>query len=300
MFLYGLFKYFNIYLDFTRLLLSHPSRNSHLFEGLFRPSGLFHEPNSFCLFTIIFLVIISCQNFNKINKFVLFLSLFAILISNSVWAYLGFAIILFGLLIEKKFKFFFILFLIFTFTQNFWLLDNTKIRINETKNDILNVFKFKQILNSKKNTTENQISNNKKSKKVFQDPSGNERLFRVEVKEKISDEKTSYNYDPIKIKNLKSKCQETFYNLFGCGYNNFGYQFIHGINAFSFLKVNLGLFGLIYFIFGIFLILKEKSMYNFVFILFIFTTAPIFTYSILHLLIGVMFNKKIFNKSISI
>ena len=100
-----------------------------------------------------------------------------------------------------------------------------------------------------------------------------------------------------KINQLKTKCLEPFYNLFGCGYNNFGYQFIHGVNAFSFLKVNLGLFGFIYFIFGIILILKEKSYYNLMFIFYLFTTAPIFTYLIFSLFITIMFNKKIFDKT---
>ena len=289
---YFLFKFFSVYLDFTNLLLSNPSRNG--WDTYFRPSGLFQEPNSFCLFTIIFLTILSCQSFNKINKIILFLSLYAILISNSLWGYFSIVIIFFGLLLEKQFKYFIIFLLICLITQNIWLLNNTKLRIFKTLNDFSTLFKDNQS-KALKNNDEKYTLDNKKEK-FFTDNSGNERLLGVEIREKISSTKTFYNYDPNLVKKMKSKCLEPFYNLFGCGYNNFGYQFIHGVNAFSFLKVNLGLFGLIYFIFGIFLILKEKSYYNLIFILFIFTTAPIFTYLIFSLFIGVMLNRKIFNK----
>lgn len=236
------FKFFAFHIDFTSILNSIPSRNYIEEINFFRASGLFQEPNSYCVFSFMMSTILLYTKYeHKYKDIAVVLLISTMIISNSLWG-MVLAIGLTGLLIlRKKYKYVLSMVLVLIVTQSIWLENKTKYRIT---NVFIESTVQERYIGSKFTEIDNQQIN------------------ELLVKENDS-------MIP-KIKNF----------ILGYGSSSYGFQVKYGANGISYLLFNFGLFGLLLFLYYVYYLDHTKYKQKLIITLFLLTSYPYFTYAI--------------------
>lgn len=236
------FKFFGFYIDFTTILGSLSSRNYIEETDFFRASGLFQEPNSYCVFAFMMSTILLYTKYeHKYKNIALVLLISTMIISNSLWGML-LGIGLIGLFIlRKEYKYILTVTLVLIVTQSIWLENRTKYRIT-------NVFIESTVQERYVGSKFTEIDN--------------EQINNLLVKENDS--------IILKIKNF----------VLGYGSSSYGFQVKYGANGISYLLFNFGLFGLILFLYYVYYLDDTKYKQKLIITLFLLTSYPYFTYAI--------------------
>ncbi len=236
------FKVLNFYIDFTTILGSLSSRNYIEETDFFRASGLFQEPNSYCVFSFVMSTILLYTKYeHKYKDIAVVLLISTMIISNSLWG-MVLAIGLTGLLIlRKKYKYILSMVLVLIVTQSIWLENRTKYRIT---NVFIESTVQERYIGSKFTEIDNQQING------------------LLVKENDS--------MILKIKNF----------ILGYGSSSYGFQVRYGANGISYLLFNFGLFGLVLFLYYVYYLDDTKYKQKLIITLFLLTSYSYFTYAI--------------------
>ncbi len=236
------FKVLNFYIDFTTILGSLSSRNYIEEIDFFRSSGLFQEPNSYCVFSFVMSTILLYTKYeHKYKDIAVVLLISTMIISNSLWG-MVLAIGLTGLLIlRKKYKYILSMVLVLIVTQSIWLENRTKYRIT---NVFIESTVQERYIGSKFTEIDNQQTNG------------------LLVKENDS--------MILKIKNF----------ILGYGSSSYGFQVRYGANGISYLLFNFCLFGLVLFLYYVYYLDDTKYKQKLIITLFLLTSYPYFTYAI--------------------
>lgn len=237
------FKFYHSYIDMTGLLNSIPSRNYIPATDFFRASGLYQEPNSFCMFSFMMATILLYGNINsKYDYATISLLSIAMMVSNSLWGMVLSVGIISVLCLRRKFKYVLSIGIILSLTHNIWLEDRTIYRIKHLTNE--------------STVQERWIGASARPLNISQELS------------KIFDEES--NNTTLKMRNF----------LFGYGIYNIGFQVKYGANGLSYLVFNFGFIGFIIMFFYIFYLdetsFKQKTIATFL----LFTSYPYFTYAV--------------------
>lgn len=236
------FKVLNFYIDFTTILGSLSSRNYIEEIDFFRASGLFQEPNSYCVFAFMMsTILLYSKEDQKYKNIAVLLLISTMIMSNSLWRMILAIGLMFLYFLRKEYKYILTMILILIVTQNIWLEDRTKYRIT-------NIF------------IESTVQERYIGSKFTE-------IDSTEINNLILKEKNSTF---LKIKNF----------ILGYGSSSYGFQVKYGANGISYLIFNFGLFGLLLFLYYVYYLDDTKYKQKLIITLFLLTSYPYFTYAI--------------------
>ena len=249
------FKFFNFYIDFTSILQTIPSRNYIESIDYFRASGLFQEPNSYCVFAFMMVTILLYTNMqHRLKDLTIILLISTLMISNSLWGMVLSVGLIGLLLLRKKYKYVLSIVIILFVTQSIWLENRTEYRIK-------NVF-IESTVQERYVGSKFTVINNEQLKKTF------------------DEERHSVIF---KIKNF----------ILGYGSSSYGFQVKYGANGISYLLFNFGLFGLVIFLYYVYYLDNTKYKQKLIITLFLLTSYPYFTYALFWVWFVVMYLESI-------
>ena len=242
-----------IFLDINLLLGDLPARISTKENYNFRPSSIYQEPNSFCIFAFLTTVylLLSVKKGGLFQQSIIFALMMAMFVSNSLWGIGATMLSLLFCFCRRQFKLSAICLTTILLLSPFLITDNTKERIYSLTND--GSFKERYV-----------------AAEAIPTPVQGLITGSVPAESRKCEAKTPVNY------------------VFGSGLYPDCFQARYGANGYSYVFDTVGLLGIGLVLSALFYFDRSPFRIKAVAFIFLFSTFPIVTYAFFSFMLALM------------